>query len=355
MYKQKKEEQKQNEIVFFGIGTLGLGLIVTVIVFLGLGFLAVSLPKFLNWDNQSWKTNLSLNVGTAFFASAILTCTLEIASQNQRRKDFQKTMDEVNKKIQEIREASVDQLLEDLAGDKAIFQELKGQILKKNYIRRAFKYQIRLNWLEEEDKRYLKKEQQSSYIIVNLSSKPVTYKLQVIEEKEYCDLPKYKDSTKILNINYETFNSENPYSVKADCKEIDDEEIKINIQENKKKYENIYGKKIYDFIEFSREIIIPPNYSLKVETKVETIVNSQLRYPLISLVNSTSFEIDITYHPRDLMVVCYPITPNFEKLEVLASDFYTKRWKINTGILPGQGVQLEWKPEPLDEKQKPSV
>lgn len=54
-------------------------------------------------------------------------------------------------------------------------------------------------------------------------------------------------------------------------------------------------------------------------------------------------EINVTYHPKDLIVTCYPIHPNFDKLELLIKDVCTKRWRIQSGLFPGQGIQLEWK------------
>ena len=330
-----------NGIAFFKIGTLGWGIFVTASVFLGLGFLGIYLPRWFNWPNNSLKTELSINVGTAFFASAILTCTLELASQAQRRKDFYNTMEKVDEKIQKIREASVDQLLEDLAGDKLIFQEIKSQIIKKNYIRRNFQYEIRFNWLDEH-KTYLQKEQTAKYIITNLAARPVTYDLQVIEEREYCDLPTYKDqddNTKITKVNYRIFSGE----ITKESKNFKEQEIQKNVKEQEEKSPKKLDEKVYDLVSFKKELTIPENHGVEIETKVDSIVESQLRYPLISLVNSTGLEINVTYHPDDLIVACYPIHPHFDKLELLIKDVCTKRWSIQSGLFPGQGVQLEWK------------
>ena len=331
-----------DKTALFKIGTLGWGIFITAGVFLGLGFLGIYLPRWFNWSNNSLKTELSINVGTAFFASAILTCTLELASQAQRRKDFQETMNQVDIKIREIREASVDQLLEDLAGDKLIFQEIKSQIIKKNYIRRNFQFEIRFDWLKDTNsKKYLKKEETAKYIITNLAARPVTYDLQVIEEKEYCDLTKYKDqdNTKIKKISYRIFSGE----ITKESKNFNEQEIQENVDKNLKIFQEQMNEKVYDLVSFKKELRIPENHAAEIETKVDSIVESQLRYPLISLVNSTGMEINVTYHPKDLIVTCYPIHPNFDKLELLIKDVCTKRWRIQSGLFPGQGIQLEWK------------
>jgi hypothetical protein len=74
-------------------------------------------------------------------------------------------------------------------------------------------------------------------------------------------------------------------------------------------------------------------------------MDCKYKYNIVSVLNSTGIEVNIIDHPEDLEVSAYPIHPSFEKWKIYPNGRCHKRWKIATGILPGQGVQIEWKPK----------
>ena len=160
-----------------------------------------------------------------------------------------------------------------------------------------------------------------------------------MEEKECED--RYPDTTKFnefwykIQSNYmdKISNMAESY-ISQDKEEFDEKKIGDYITEQ---------SRLFTTLKLEHEVKIPPFSYLKCGWKSESIVDNQLRYPLISLINSTSLEVDITEHPEDLEVDFRPLHPNFNSVEEKTNDRHTKRWKINAGILPGQGIQIEWK------------
>lgn len=320
---------KRNEISFFGIGTLGYGIFITVSIFIILGGGFVSIPKLIKWDITSWQSTVCFNLGAAFFSSAILTCTLDLASQSQRKKDLQNA-------IKKIQDASIDDVLEELVGNQKIFNEIRNYVIRRDFLRKNWIIKLRLEWYGEE-KKYLKKEMEYNYEIHNISSKIIDYSIVAMEEKECED--QYPNTTKFNNFWYQiksNISSVAEYSINDKKQEFPEDKISDYVKEE---------SRLFNTLKLENKVKIPPYSRLLCGWKSESIVDCQLRYPLISLINSTSLEIDITEHPDDLDIDFRPLHPNLDSAEEKANDTHTKRWIINAGILPGQGIQIEWKPK----------
>ena len=285
--------------------------------------------KYINiqyepFKNQSYETDIFLAISSGLFASVVLTGTLSIAETNQRKKDFEDILSQFQEKaekfILETKELSTDAVIQELVGDKILFDEINNLVIRKDFIRTKYFIKLDLKW-HDQNKEYLLKEANMSSTIKNFSNKEVEYKILVIEELELED--EFPGSTKILSVEY-TINGE---SIK-----LQDDSLKID-KENTE----------FPLIKFSENVKIPPKSSLLYKVKTESVIEAKQAYPIISLVNTSELEIEIIDHPEDLSIKSRLLHPDHKKLKLLTDARCHKRWKV-TGILPGQGVQIRWKP-----------
>ena len=306
--------------------------------FLCLAILFAIAPGLINKYKQnyfkpnSYETNIFLTISSSLLASAVLTATLSLAETKQRKKDAEVMLfdikEESNRIIQNIRNTSTDVLLEELVGDKIIFDEISNLLIRQNFIRTNLNLKINLSWLKKNnnDKKFLLKKASLSYIIKNTStSKNVNYNIKFIEELELDH--EFPNSTKILSIYYQLDNQE-PVILKG-------ENLKENIIEECKSF---------PLLSFSKDVEIIPGGELRCCIKTVSIVESKLSYPFISNVCSKRIEIEIEEHPDDLAIQALLFHPQHDKLQTITNARHNKRWEVK-GILPGQGVQINWKPK----------
>ena len=291
------------------------------------GVFLTLLPNVIQFPATSPAKNILENIGNGLIAASILTITLEYQNQKQRYEDISFA----TRKMQTV---TTDKLLEALTGDKKIFEEVKNSVLTQNYIREDFWAQM---WLREHPYQntndFLFKELEVGYTIKNITSHTIKYKFSIKEEKE-CEYVSL-GNTKITRAAY----------MLTDCpdnisRNIDDsyQEIETNSNEENKGKEH----SSFEIIEVHKEIEIPPHGYANFRFSTESIIEKSKSFPLISLVPSTGLEFELVEHPKDIEIKAKPIHPNLDKFQELTPG---KRWEIKTGILPGQGIIITWKPK----------
>lgn len=319
---------------FFEIGKLGKAVIVSTTTLVIIGILFAILPPKINsfkpdwFQSGSYETNIFLTISSSLLASGFLTITLTLVDIKQRREDINRAIKEIESytqiSIKRIQDTTTDNLLEELVGDKVVFEEISNHVIRQDFIRSNYVIKINFQW-HEQDKHgynYLKKIMIMKYMINNVSNQTAKYPLTVIEEKENDDI--FPRSTKINRIRYQ-IEGENEQILEGE-----------NLQNNP-------SNNLQQYVEFRKILDIPPKASVECEILTESIVDSKLKYPIISLYNSKDLEIDIVDHPESLHFEIRAFHPNHQKLKTETNARCCKRWKI-IGILPGQGVQIEWKP-----------
>ena len=98
----------------------------------------------------------------------------------------------------------------------------------------------------------------------------------------------------------------------------------------------------------SSEMIYPVSFD-KDEVKKVTVIVTSIKASIDYYSYVTSFPTDrlelSVDHPDDLELSSSLFHPSEDKLEISIDNEYKKKWVINTGLLPFQGIQLYWKPK----------
>lgn len=304
-----------------------------------LGIVFAIIPTAINTRDKnrfisgSYETNIFLTISSSLLASAILTATLSIAETRQRKQDSDDMLSNLKESaediIRQIRSSSADTLLEELVGDRAIFEEINTHIIRKDCIRSSYRMRMRLSWLKKDnpEKKYLLKKSEINYTVKNTSpNRTVLFPIRVVEEPEVDSL--HSKATRILSIQYQ---------VEGESKVIlNGEKLNSRVERN--------SSHLPPRLSFMENVAIPPLGNVACRIMAVTIVDSKLSYPIISLVSTREMIVDIDDHPEELSIDAQLFHPSFDKMVTLTRAPHAKCWRID-GLLPGQGIQISWWPK----------
>lgn len=321
---------------FFYFSKLGKS-VVKAIVWLSLfSAIFVIAPGIINkikpdyFKTNSYETNIFLTISSSLLASTVLTATLSLAETKQRKEDtqtiLQEMKDESNRVIENIRNTNTDAILEELVGNKVIFNEISNLIIRQNTIRTDLKIKMNLSWLKKnnDNQKFLLKRVRTSYVIENISSVNLAnFEITHSEELKLDDI--FPDSTNFLCVEYQI-----------------DNQNKVSLKGKTLKPKIVKKPHGYSLLNFSENVLIPPKQKLNVYIYIASIVESKMSYPIFSNVCSTNVEIEIEEHPDNLAIEVISFHPKKEDLKTITNARHTKRWEIN-GVLPGQGIIINWK------------
>lgn len=322
----------------FYASKLGWSVIRSCFWLIVLGVFFAIVPTAINTKDKgkfisgSYETNIFLTISSSLLASAILTATLSIAETRQRKQDSDEMLanlkDSADDIIRQIRNSSADTLIEELVGDRTIFDEINTHIIRKDCIRSSYKMRMRLSWLKKEnpDKKYLLKKSEINYTVKNTSpNRPVLFPIRVVEEPEVDSL--HSKVTRFLSIQYQV-DGENQVVLKG-------KDLDSKVERNPDDLPPRLG--------FLQNVTIPPLGNVTCRIKAVTIVDSKLSYPIISLVSTKEMIVDIDDHPEELSIDAQLFHPSFDKMVTQTRAPHAKCWRVD-GLLPGQGIQISWRP-----------
>jgi hypothetical protein len=323
----------------FYASKLGRSVIKSCFWLIILGIVFAVIPTLINTKDKnkfasgSYETNIFLTISSSLFASAILTATLSIAETRQRKRDSDEMLSKLNNSaeemIRQIRNSSADTLLEELVGDRTIFDEINTHIIRKDCIRSSYRLRMRLCWLKKDNssKKYLLKKSELTYSVKNTSSnRTVEYPIKVVEEPEGNSL--HAKATRFLSVQYQVEGeSEIVLKGKALSAKVERSAPGLPLR-----------------LVFLQNVGIPPQGKVTCCVKAVTVVDSSLSYPIISLTSTREMIVDIDDHPDELNIEAQLFHPSMDKLETLTRAPHAKCWRI-VGLLPGQGVQISWRPK----------
>lgn len=262
-----------------------------------------------------WPAQLSPllpEVGVGLIASAILTVTLESLA-------YSRLFQEVNKAIQEIRKASIEKWLEEMVSP-PIFTEIRDHIIRQPFLRTNLQITLDLSW--KENRSFIKKTMMSSYEVENISRRIGDYHVICLEERLNED--RFPGCTRIKEI---TVTSK-------------DSQPRQYLEERMKREKLITESE--QVIKASIPIRIKPGESVSISSIVESVHKSEDIYPLVVAYITNKLTVIVT-HPEDLEVRAVPMHPSEDKFIQWSSN-KTKRWVIDTGLLPYQGIEISWRP-----------
>jgi hypothetical protein len=335
-------------------------LVISLELIFGLAFLAIPIRIIpnqlilfpLSQLDQTEQNALKTEIGIALIIAALLTSTFEPIT----RRLLDRKTEEAIKKIEEnsnlrtqevikkIENTSGLKILSEISGDERIYEAIKTHVFMYPYVRKGFSTRIRLDWLNDQ-KDYLIMTRLVSFYVKNLTSGDVYYPIEAFEDIS----PNLGSLFQSKFIRVETF-----WVVKPAQENIKEEVLdKIWCY----KWDELMNDNRIYLDEQNWElklkidgIKIAPNQTLKVITEVESAFQSQYRYPFVLPKIADGLSIKIS-HPIDLKVWGVPLHPedfslhsNDEKFSKEYNDLRKfQHWKINAGILPYQGVELNWK------------
>ena len=258
--------------------------------------------------------NLLNNIGTGLLAAGILTIILERARSQEYKQE-----------IREIREANFESLLKGVMNEE-IFEQLKLHIIGEPFLRRDMRVTLRLSWLDD-DRKYLYKSLTGTYEVINNSHTLERYMLYAESEKEFFSQLVGKSLIQLVKI-----------------ESLDDEE----------EVREYFGDALKPFIEESDEyervaipVELPPGSGVRITVKTIGVLNKEDVYSLV--VNKATVNLSITVaHPEDVFIRATPLHPSEHLFRNMVNEPDLKAWGLAAGLLPYQGIQLSWRPQPLD-------
>lgn len=292
-----------NKPIIVGICELVIGLILIT---------TASLAPPLNIPAPLWLLSLLSDLGIGLLAAGIITGTLEPVSRKRLQLD-----------IAEIKQAHFESVLKGLMPE-PIFHEVQAHIIRKPFLRTNFSVNLELSWVDE-TREYLYKSQTVSYNVENVSRTLERYELRVYEERINED--RFPGATSIREIRVQSS---------------DDLEPNVYIADSLDKF----IEKTDQLVEARIPVMLEPGQRVRIVTQVKSVHFSRDVYPY-NLTNPTIL-LDFTLaHPNDLLVQALPLHPSKHAFITEVRAPTLKRWRIEAGFLPFQGIQISWRPMPL--------
>ena len=285
--------------IIIGMGEGVLGLLFTVVASLAP---SLRLPQWLPPDLLS-------DLGVGLLAAGITTATLEPISRRRLQRD-----------VEEIKQAHFESVLKGLMPE-PIFDEVQAHIIRQPFLRTNFHVTLELSWTDE-TREYLCKSQTNSYDVENMSRTLERYELRVSEERVNED--KFPGSTRIQEIRVQLPVDPMP-TVYIDAR-LDE-----------------FVEKTDQYVRALIPVMLEPGQSAKVITRRKTILSGRDVYPYA--VNKPTIQLDLTVaHPEDLAVQAMPMHPSQHAFVNEVNALTLKRWCIEAGLLPFQGIEISWHP-----------
>jgi len=285
---------------------IGLG-VLEILVGLAL-VLFVSLTPLINMSLQPWLLNVLRDLGIGLLAAGIITASLEPISRRRMQRD-----------IDEIRQVHFESMLKGLMPE-PIFREVQAHIIGQPFLRKDFHLAIELSWVDEA-REYIHMSQSVSYAVQNVSRTLEDYRLHTFEER----------------VNEDAF---------PGCTHID--EIRVSLSGPEPVfYTGAHLEKFItvtdQFIEARIPVKLEPGQAATIATRTESVLASRDVYTYH--MTKPTIQLDVTVaHPEDLAVRAAPMHPSRNAFVVEVEVPTLKRWRIEAGLLPFQGVQLSWRP-----------
>lgn len=288
-------ERRMPIVIGIGEGVLGL-----LLVAIASSAIPLILPQWL-------PPALLSNLGIGLLAAGITTGTLEPISRRRMQRD-----------VREIKEAHFESTLKGFMPE-PIFEKVKAHIIRQPFLREDFRWSIELKWMDE-DREYLHRSSIGSYKVKNTSRTPASYELLVLVERG--NEERFPGSTHIREIQVQR----------------DGEQPRIYTKPDLEKF----LEKTDQYIKVTMPLMLEPGEWARVRAYAENVLLARDVYLLTVGMLTNQFELMVT-HPDDLSVRAMPMHPSQHKFVGEVGTTY-KRWRIEAGLLPFQGIEVSWCP-----------
>jgi hypothetical protein len=282
---------------------------------LGIAFLVA--PKLLKMPG--WSEDLLPDIGIGLLAAGILTMSIEPIARRRLHRD-----------VKEMREAHFESVLKGFMPE-SIFEEVRTQIIDQPFLRKDFRLTIELSPPGNKPA-YLRKTQTISYEVENTSRAPGTFIVAPWVERRNED--QFPNGTKI-----ETVKVTSPYTSRA------------TEHDGTGSEEEYSGQRLEEMCEktdvaVTAEISVPlgPGQTARVVAVTTSILESRDVFDLLVTTPTTGLDCTVV-HPEKFEVQALPLHPSVHAFKVEVHNPTVKRWRIETGLLPSQGIQTTWRPK----------
>lgn len=291
-----KERFEYRMAIIIGIGQVIIGLLLTVI------------PR--STASPLWVIDLLSHLGIGVLAAGILTATLEPISRKRSQRA-----------IEEIRAAHFEAILKGFMPE-PIFEEIQNHIIREPFTRTNFRVAVEFSWKGNTGE-YLSKSQTLHYDVQNIAQSVQEFEINTWEERK--NEEKFPNNTAIYYIGVQTTDGSTRIEYNED-----------NIREIEEITDQLIGARF--------TIRLKPAQKAEVLIRMRSVLLSKDIYPFV--LSNATVGLDFTVaHPDNLIVEAIPLHPSRNAFKKEVQERTVKRWRIDAGILPYQGVQVSWRPD----------
>lgn len=263
----------------------------------------------------------------------------------------------INNAVEQVTKKTIDHMLSDFSGNRNIYKELKAFVFDQPFIKSNFYLYLWIKWLEENsniNKGFVHKHRITSYEVTNPSRKVHIHKIRAFEDTiqefiGYTKINSIKVCPKNLAGLIKTNNLESVHEENFFCSSISDFNRDSDLQNEKclvlSDQEDI--GKISQFREDGNlhldfDLKINPGKTMIIEVDMEAVSKSDYEYTFVMMQVTDGMDLEIVHHPSDLDVKVQRLHPNRDKFREIVCLPHHKHYKIDTGILPFQGMLIRW-------------
>jgi hypothetical protein len=292
--------------------------VATAFVYILLGLMIFILTPYITTTITWIPKELFQELTTSLFVAGLFVASIEIFNRTELINEVLRSLDLKLKELRdftdEIRQSDFSKSLCNKITEE-IFYQIDEFIIKSPYILRSMRVNLEF---KPYNRKYFKLIDDTSFKVENLSQAPVHDEIVADEDCDlYNDYPEYPKVTHI---------------------KIGKEEVLDNLQTEKR------IERTGDRLRINIPINIDPNEKIDISFTIEKIVrisdsdiwNVTYKTDCLSLVCSA---------PQNVYFEAYALHPdknNFHQKSA-GTDSTLKRWDMECGLLPFQGIRLKWR------------
>jgi hypothetical protein len=234
-----------------------------------------------------------------------------------------------------LAKAAGDKLMREAINGDSIYNSIDQFVIRQPFRRSNFKATIALDW--DKSHEHITKQQTVEYTIENAFPTVQRSEIVAFDERKYEGYETY--DTSIHYVRVEVFGEAPVTYSRARLKEMAKQAGEVGQEEKQEEKTGMVMARV--------PLELKSKGTARVVSYSESVLPTR-DVVVMTLVQPTS-GVELTIiHPDDLCVSANPLFPDRDALQSIHDSARRKMWRIDTGLLPYQGIELIYYPKPAE-------
>lgn len=280
----------------------------------------------------------------------IVNKTVEDGVSQVTKKTHEIVDQTVKNAVNQVTKKTIDHMLSDFSGNRNIYNELKSCVFNQPFVRRNHYTYIWIEWLKDKNgsiinRDFVSKRRITRHEVTNSTLETKKYEIIAFEDT----IKKFIEQTKIVKIKICPKSLEGTKEEQYFTSNISDFNNNLKNEQclllsDKKDIDEISHLQEDNNLHLGFDISVNPGITMIIEVETEAFSKSDYEYTFVMTQVTDGMDLEIVHHALDLDVKVQRLHPNKDKFREIINKSTHKHYRIDTGVLPFQGMVITWSP-----------